>query len=31
MAIIFHPFLPNKGVEHQLSVVDHPQQNGHAE
>ena len=30
MATIFHSFLTDKGVEHQLSVVDHPQQNGHA-
>ena len=31
MATIFHSFLTNKGVEHQLSIADHPQQNGHAE
>ena len=27
----FCMFLRSKGVEHQLSVADHPQQNGHAE
>ena len=31
MATFFRSFLTDKGVEHQLSVADHPQQNGHAE
>jgi len=31
MATIFKTFLTSKGVEQQLSVSDHPQQNGHAE
>ena len=31
MATIFRSFLTDKGVEHQLSVADHPQQNGRAE
>ena len=30
MATIFHSFLTNKNVEHQLSIVDHPQQNSRA-
>ena len=30
MATIFHSFLTDKGVQHQLSVADHPQQNGRA-
>ena len=31
LANMFCTFLQSKGVEHQLSVVDHHQQNGHAE
>ena len=31
LANTFRTFLRSKGVEHQLSVADHPQQNGHAE
>ena len=31
MATIFRSFLTDKGVQHQLSVVNHPQQNGRAE
>jgi len=31
MATIFKTFLTSKGVEQQLSVSDHPQQNGRAE
>ena len=30
MATIFCSFLTDKGVEHQLSIADHPQQNGRA-
>ena len=30
MATIFCSFLTDKGVEHQLSIVDHPQQNRRA-
>jgi len=29
MATIFKTFLTSKGVEQQLSILDHPQQNGH--
>ena len=31
LANTFHMFLRSKGTEHQLSVADHPQQNGRAE
>ena len=31
MAREFRGLLTSKGVEHQLSVADHPQQNGRAE
>ena len=31
MARTFRSFLTQRGIEHQLSVVDHPQQNGRAE
>ena len=31
LANTFCTFLRSKGTEHQLSVADHPQQNGHAE
>ena len=31
LANTFCTFLRSKGVEHQLSVADHSQQNGHAE
>ena len=31
MASSFRTFLVDKGAEHQLSVADHPQQNGRAE
>ena len=31
LAETFRTFLRGKGVEHDLSVVDHPQQNGCAE